>query len=403
MRYQSPLSMYVVWHKDFTEGPENAYGGAAYANFLYTSFCRDIQKPVGRGVGIPVYYRSAAYKDNHFQEIPFHESVRNAVVVLAESHMTNDPAYRDFVQCTLTRRDANTRVLFYTLDRFGTKVAPNQDRRLYTELHTLVGRTKEETFQKRSEKLYSHILHDLSRLLFDETPAFLSKENEHSGRKPPVQLFISYARKDGSHKANALRNYIVGTTTIDTFLDVHNVQIEEQIEPRIKNALNRNTALIVIQTDEYANREWCRNEVITAKTKGVPMVVVNDLKQGERRSFPYLGNVPTIRWDGNFQRIVDLAMVQILQRRFANMTNDLEVKNYEFLEKFHCTSLGHSPELFDFVTIRKNKHPIKPPIALYPDPPIGLVEINLLKEIDPGIQFITPVLLPMFNNQIDRR
>jgi len=405
MSYNSPLGIYVFWHKDFRQNEDEkiAFGGHEYARFIYSGFCRDIDNPLSRGVGIPVYYRSELLAENTFQEIPFHESERNAVIILAESNMANDSTYRAFIQELISRRDPNTRVLFFTLDKHGSKVSPDQDERLFTTLHNLEGRTDQDTFTKRSDKLHSSLLPELTRLLFDERPSFLSSTEDYEKHRPPGQLFISYARKDGEKQATELHDYIVGKTKIDTFLDVRSIQLEEQIGSRIKDALNRNTALIVIQTDEYANREWCREEVITAKTKGVPVIVVNALKQGEKRSFPYLGNAPTIPWDGNCQRILDMAMVQILQRRFANMSNDLEMESYEFLRNFHCTSLGHSPELFDFVTIRRNQHTKKPALAIYPDPPIGLVEIGLLREIEPGIQFITPASLPMFNNQIDRR
>jgi len=36
--------------------------------------------------------------------------------------------------------------------------------------------------------------------------------------------------------------------------------------------------------------------VLRAKQLGRPVLVVDALKQGEARSFPYLGNTPTVRW-----------------------------------------------------------------------------------------------------------
>ena len=50
-RYQQRLIVYVVWHPNFKEGPVIAGG-------LYDLLTRDSQKPIARGLGIPVYFRS---------------------------------------------------------------------------------------------------------------------------------------------------------------------------------------------------------------------------------------------------------------------------------------------------------------------------------------------------------
>ena len=54
--------------------------------------------------------------------------------------------------------------------------------------------------------------------------------------------------------------------------------------------------LLAIQTDTYGSREWCRLEVLEAKKRSVPIVVLTATERGEARSFPYMGNVPVIRW-----------------------------------------------------------------------------------------------------------
>ena len=66
-------------------------------------------------------------------------------------------------------------------------------------------------------------------------------------------------------------------------------EFEKQIETNIKDS-----ALIVFHTDEYSAREWCRIEVLVAKRNKCSIVVVHDIKKGEKRAFPYLGNTPTI-------------------------------------------------------------------------------------------------------------
>lgn len=52
-RLKYPLSLFVVWHPSFAEGKN-------IANYLYSIFCRDIEEPLSRGLGIQVYYRSVS-------------------------------------------------------------------------------------------------------------------------------------------------------------------------------------------------------------------------------------------------------------------------------------------------------------------------------------------------------
>lgn len=49
MRYISPLTIYVVWHPSFDKGEQ-------VANYLYSSFTRDIYSPLSRGIGIPLFF-----------------------------------------------------------------------------------------------------------------------------------------------------------------------------------------------------------------------------------------------------------------------------------------------------------------------------------------------------------
>ena len=82
---------------------------------------------------------------------------------------------------------------------------------------------------------------------------------------------------------------------LDTSFDAINIaagfSFEEEIDAGIDTA-----AFALIHTDAYASRVWCQYGVIRAKRHGRPIVVIHAIEEGEARSFPYIGNVPTIRW-----------------------------------------------------------------------------------------------------------
>ena len=154
--------------------------------------------------------------------------------------------------------------------------------------------------------------------------------------------------------------------------------------------------MVVFQTDEYSSREWCRIEVITAKRYKSPIVIVNAINSGEKRSFPYIGNTPTIRWNNNFDDIIDLALEQMLY----NLNCEQVMKKMEelYLQEAdgHVIHFTSPPELFNFLDItkfRKTKNN-QPVLVMYPDPPLGNEELRLLNEIDENITFITPIMLP---------
>lgn len=405
--FKSPLSIYVLWHSDFQNGSPSTqwktktctHGGQEYASFIYKSFCRDIENPVSRGIGIPVYYRSQKGENGAIAEIPFHESERNALVVLAEGNMLNDASYRQYLENSMHVQSAASRVFFFSLDTFGSKVNQDQETRLYASLYEIEGENAQETFEKRCAELHSLLLHDLCRFLFDRKPSYQSILADKWNGMASIRLFLSHSGADGTGQAKELHAYIHGETKLDTFLNTHDMQIGDNVQGRIAHELDRNSALIVFQTDEYANREWCRDEVIAAKRKATPIIVVNDLKQGETRSFPYLGNAPTVRWRKNCHEIIDLALTQILKQRFANMMMDTLVESYELSKYYQCITIGHSPELFDLIALKPYQHPKKPLLMLYPDPPLGHVELQVLQEAAPQVQFITPVGLPLFKHR----
>lgn len=53
------------------------------------------------------------------------------------------------------------------------------------------------------------------------------------------------------------------------------------------------------------------------------------------------------------------------------------------------------PELFNFLDIKTFKEDLgdKNLIILYPDPPLGLEELNILNQLDEEIEFTTPINL----------
>lgn len=385
-RLKYPLSLYIVWHPEFVQGKE-------IADKLYSTFCRDIEEPLSRGLGIPVYYR---FKPADKAPIPIDtgSATRNAIVLLIDQHYMVDEAFRAYTETLAGQVDASTRIYPVALCKDAYEIGCKLDKLQF--IRAFQGDlSSPENLEFSLKKIKSELLHDCARLMMNMHSIWM---DDKAPKTPsPVKLFLSHAKKDGLNTTRNFKTFIENETKLDVFFDAVDVadgyDFEKQFEEQIKNA-----ALVVFHTDEYSTREWCRIEVLIAKRNKCSIVVVHDIKNGEKRAFPYLGNMPTIAMKENeqvsFYEIVNLTLYQVLNNLFQ----------LELLESFHgryqqdgieFISITSPPELFNYVDLLKKKNEIgKRLVVLYPEPPLGAEELKILNDIDPEISFITPISLP---------
>lgn len=378
IKYTAPLAVYVLWHPKFDIGEK-------IFKTLYENICRDINDPLSRGMNIPVYGRSMGMPS--IPAIDFAEADQNAVVILVDEEMFMDKTWRQYISRLM---DTSQNCRFYPV-------------KLFNEAHEFNSRLKEfqfinfenwatvSEFEKNYLILLSRLLHELSRQLMRQKPSYAASRSE----PPPVKLFISHSKIDGETIAKDFRNYLRNNTKLASFFDASDIPDGYKFSEEISKAFSTNAVVVVLQTDAYSSREWCRKEIIFAKRFKTPIVVANAIEYEEKRSFPYLGNVPVIRWKHNFEELIISALSQILRQLHSELilrkTLDLYLpdgKNVEFITS--------PPELFNYVDIVKTQeaNKTKKLYILYPDPPIGAEELQLLNEIDTEVEFITPITLP---------
>lgn len=382
---KSPLNLYIVWHPNFERGND-------YANYLYSEFCRDYQNPLSRGIDIPIFFRSVLVDNNKPLDIDFEDADRNAVIILVDDEMFASDIWTQYFKDVANNEAKNKRIFPVALSKYAFDVAPEiKDQFIGLQDITDINETVE--FEKRCKKFRSELLNDLSRLLFglnSSSNAFLNVG------PPPVKLFISHAKLDGVSIAMDFRNYIRSQTKLNSFFDANDIANGYDFEKEIAGGV-KNSVLVVFQTDAYSTREWCRIEIITAKRYKSPIVVVNAIMEGEKRGFPYIGNAPTIRWNNNFDDIIDLALIQMLNNLYKEQRLQKYIELFNLNQTFEVAYLTSPPELFNFLDIKKMKEEKdKDLLVLYPDPPLGNEELKLLNELDPAISFATPIMLPSF-------
>ena len=209
---KSPLNVYIIWHPQFARGTD-------YANFLYSEFCRNYQKPLSRGIGIPVFFRSEPFENNKPIDIDFGAADKNAVIVLVEDEIFQDHVFTAYYKKVAGHASANSRIFPVALSRYAYDVAP-EIKEQFIRLEKVTDTNESIEFEKRCNKLKSELLHDLSRLLLNMS---FAQEKTKEESTPPVKLFISHAKKDGENIAMDFRNYIRTETKLNSFFDANDI------------------------------------------------------------------------------------------------------------------------------------------------------------------------------------
>lgn len=377
MNFTMPFSVYVVWHPLFTDGQ-------TMAGKLYSAFCRDTAKPLARSIGIPVYFRWVSPQGSRYPlDINYEQADYTAVVALVDAKMLLDEDYKDYLRKISRECEGSAKRRFFpvALTAHAFKIDPK-----IAEINFIRART--------ASGIISSLSHEFCRLLMEMKRTAEETAPAAAGSTSPVRLFISHSKYDDSlDQAKKLRDFIRSESQLDTFFDANDIAFGSNFGDMIKIAAAGNI-LVVFQSDSYADREWCRIEALTAKSAGCPVVIVNNVQKGEKRTFPYLGNYPSIRPDGDMQKVIDMALDQVLFNLFTSRLLKAQAILYKVNINF---ILANYPELFDFILLKQALNNIDPTngptLVLYPDPPLGKEEIDILNKMDDRLLFVTPILL----------
>ena len=233
-----------------------------------------------------------------------------------------------------------------------------------------------EPQQTRSAFIIRRIIIELYRYLH----GVLSGNDMPGGESPeaPVKLFISHTKMDLNLKPKVVKKltaYLQVDQPIKTWFDSGDIPGGSAFTNKIAEGI-QDTSLLCVLTNHYASREWCRKEILLAKEKQRPVVVIDALTDTEVRSFPYIGNLPVICWNNNPQAAIDL----VLKETLRNLHTRILLNQWQQADDMIFTM---PPELATLVGL--------PPLAtvLYPEPPLGSEEVLILEKT--GVTVTTPL------------
>jgi hypothetical protein len=229
---------------------------------------------------------------------------------------------------------------------------------------------------------------------------------------PPETIFISYASRDGAEIAECIDKYVRinnATLGIHTFLDEKSLPGGLEHRKYFSGQI-QDSSLLVIYTDTYSSREYCRWELLEAKRHRRPILAISILERGEDRVFPYAGNIPSLivrrkkparspLWKRLFRSgrhaapideadaevVVQELLSEVLRSLLFNLQAEKMAKERGIVDPI---ILPRPPELLDIAFASDTFRPGADAVQIiYPDPPLDIIEQAILRSSNPAIAF----------------
>jgi hypothetical protein len=378
------LRIHVLWE----DGSEE---GARLAELISSHFDGIGMEREGVAHRVPVRFASAPWEPGSRVPAPvaFGRAVHNAVVVLHDDFMHEARSdWDEYVAATRAAMSARGSADAYI--PFGSPTGEPvlaSDARLNTQY---ADRRKWRSLPNdaaRDKRLLLHLLFQIRRHL-----------RLVAGNDDEEPLFVSHAKADGDGTTRAIVDFVQSTghdVPLHTFYDAMELNPGEDFRDRFEKEIGRGT-LIAIVSDVYDSRPWCVFELTTAKRHRRPIVLADVGGVRISRTFPYGANLPRVRIrpETGSEEWIEPLLVEALSE---GLRCDLFQAQAALALTARGTALGGAadvlvlprpPELFDVVDAAA-----APEVIVYPDPPLGDIEANLLRRalnsLRPGTRLVT--------------
>ncbi len=383
------LRLYIVFDPTFPEG-------AGWAKFFVGQFGSLGMQRDELGDFVPVHSRSQAWGKSQPgldgtafpRRIDLGRASRNCIVVLVDPRMMYQESfwahYFGHVKAQVDARGNRDLVVPLLFD---TPTPSFAHRTQTIRFDSFDAPAEGSSVQRRL------MIRLLNRLLTTRGP---SRDNPH---RPGHGIFVSHAKRDGAGIASRIVQTLDSATDRvgpNFFFDVSSLQPGHDYPDQFEAAIGQGSLLAVV-TDAYHTRPWCRWEVLAAKRLGRP-VVAADLTSGRvERTYPYLGNVLSVRAKPAADDPDGMADADIEACTLALLSEALRIELWReraqaMLGKRKVHVCARPPELADLAVLQsaeKGRANGTRKIVLYPDPPLGTEETELLRHAFPALQVCT--------------
>jgi len=203
-----------------------------------------------------------------------------------------------------------------------------------------------------------------------------------------LRVFISYSKHDGDGESvgSSVRDWIHTHSPLDSFFDVYDIPPGLSFRDVLLHEIGAG-ALLAVHTDSYSSREWCRREIIEAKRRLVPMIVVDCIRDVDPRAMPYLGNVPVVRMDMDRTDRIEVVAGCLLDEVFRSWLWLCRIGPY-IANSPGVLFTPRPPELIALAAVPSCGEDAVP-VIVYPEPLLAADEERLFTEIAPRVRLLT--------------
>jgi hypothetical protein len=364
------LAVYILYNSQYEQG-KTVYGD------VYKLLCRDADHPFQDGLDIPVYLRTGDDERMcDIKPINIGNADKTFILLLVDDMMYCSDVWRKYIgKLVQLQRDNEDKVhiVCVELSKFAFDIGHGLSEKQFIRLKTFSVRDNWKEFQIR---------------LYDDIIRFIKRKELRK-----LKIFISHSKRDenriGQRCATEFRNYIRQETKLDSFFDASDILDGQSFEEQIRNSItDEQSLLVILNSNTYSEREWCQKEVLFAKSSKIPTIAVSLLDGEVKRSFPYISNIPYIRFNDNWDDVLILllrtALDQYSQAQYLRLLRD-EMKEPD---KSRFQVLPFAPEAYSYVYEELESN------IIYPEPPLSKDELDVLKKIAGNEKlFLTPMQL----------
>ena len=350
-------------------------------------FGRDLYRAVGEERGVSVLERSEPVPDARTPlPIDWDDAEFTAVVVLAESTLIDDCEWANHVRGiaqTAHMRGIPAGFFPVTMDRRGLELGVVQQA-LRWDLWNVPDANP-------AGRLTSDLTHEFCRMLrhrLDRLGSTADGEAPLERYLEKIRVFLSHSKHDddGESVAHSIRDWIHAHSPLESFFDVYDTPPGLPFGEVLLHQIGAG-AVVAVHTDSYSSREWCRREVIEAKRRMVPMIVVDCLRDIDPRGMAYLGNVPVVRMEPDRTDRIAAVASCLLDEVFRTWLWLCRVAPY-LSDSPGVLFTARPPELIALAAMPSGSEDAAPAIV-YPEPLLSADEERLFREISPGVRVQT--------------
>jgi hypothetical protein len=380
----TPVTIYVVHHPD-------CKAAEALAKKLFDWFRLGYLTGDSSAAGLPLHFRRTISKDVLpviAPSIPFERAEVNVVILLVDHKLVEDPRWRhaavklaeDISKRRKNQVPAAPQVMLLpaAMHESFYRLGP-----LYEDFNPirLLGLTE----VRMEAALRRSATEAIARLVrARETPNLNSRRpasTRSTGRvavsdqPPPLEVFLSHAKADGTEIAEYLRDGVRKFSQLLAWYDANDLPYGAEWKSPMVAAVEKDTAaMIATVTDAYPTRPWCRTEAKLARTparakesaasqvwKVQPVVAVHQPRGQWVRGVPMLDGVPRIGWDPERKdedtaRVIDRLVLEVLlatvHRRLAVALEERLQARSKKAGREYCF-ITWVPDTWTLVSLRK--------------------------------------------------